>query len=114
MSTKTLRVIFIDVGWGDSILLQATDENEEHEFALVDCNDSANYASGKTFLKRYLERLGRWPGNYPVFKYVFTTHAHDDHISGIQGVVRMFGTDALYSSHCNPATSIAFANLRRW
>lgn len=114
MSTTSLRVIFIDVGWGDSILLHATDNKGADEFALVDCNDSTNNTSGRIFLKRYFERLGRWPGTYRVFKYVFTTHAHDDHISGIQSVVRMFGTDELYSSHCNSATSIAFANLRRW
>jgi competence protein ComEC len=114
MSQALLKVIFIDAGWGDCILLHATDDNGKDEFALVDCNDSPNYSSGKTFLKRYFERLGRWPGNYRVFKYVIATHAHDDHISGIQGVVRMFGTDTLFSSHCNTATSISFANLRRW
>jgi beta-lactamase superfamily II metal-dependent hydrolase len=114
MNTANLRIIFIDVGWGDSILLDATDAKGNHEFALVDSNDSTNSPSGKNFLKRYFERLGRWPGAYPVFKYVFTTHAHDDHICGIQGVLRTFGTKSLFSSFCNPSTSLAFANLRRW
>lgn len=113
MTTK-LKIIFIDVGWGDSILIEATDTYGVSHFALVDCNDTTNSLSGRNFLKRYFERQGRWPGAYRVFKYVFTTHAHNDHVSGVQGVLRAFGTDCLYSSRCNAGSSHAFSNLIRW
>ena len=114
MNTPKLKIVFIDVGWGDSILIDATDASGESHFALIDCNDSTNSLSGRNFLKRYFERLGRWPGGYRVFTYVFTTHAHNDHVSGVQGVLRAFGTDFLYSSRCNKGPSHAFSNLIRW
>ena len=34
-----LAVTLIDVGWGDSILLESTDAAGVTRFALVDCND---------------------------------------------------------------------------
>lgn len=109
-----LRIIFIDVGKGDSIFLHASDANDAHEFALIDCNDTTNCQSSRVFLKRYFDRNGFNPVSFPAFKYVFATHAHSDHINGIQRVLRSFGTETLYSSVCNRATSLALVNLQRW
>ncbi len=116
MQGTYLGVTFIDVGFGDSILVEARKDQADRVFALVDCNDSANYPSSRTFLKRRFERLGLHPFPYPMFKHVFTTHAHADHIQGVQGILKTFGAENLYSSRCDTQNNKnqAFANLIRW
>ena len=116
MKGERLEVTFLDVGWGDAVLIEARDAQDNPSFALVDCNDTTNYPSGRVFLKRYFERLGYQPLPYPLFEHVFTTHAHVDHVNGIQGVLRTFGTKNLYSSQCAQSNNrnLVFANLVRW
>jgi beta-lactamase superfamily II metal-dependent hydrolase len=116
MSGTYLQVTFIDVGFGDSVLIEARDKQKPIEFALVDCNDSTYEGSSRIFLKRRFERLGLLPFNFPMFKHVFTSHAHADHIKGIQGILKRFGTKNLYSSRCETTNNKnqGFANLIRW
>lgn len=109
---------FIDVGWGDSILIEVIDSQGYHHFALVDSNDTSNSASTQIFLKRHFERYSKRFGlvslPYPLFDIVFATHAHADHIAGLQGVLRQWGTQELRSSRFNNAKNAAFANTLRW
>src|SRR6185312_16351157 len=69
-------------------------------------------------LKRHFERhvatAGAFARSYPFFDVVVASHAHADHIGGLQAVIRRFGTDRLYSPRFNAANSPAMANLLRW
>ena len=51
-----LRVTLIDVGWGDSVLIEASDgASARPRFALIDSNDNAdkNYWPTRTFLRKH-------------------------------------------------------------
>ena len=51
-----LKITLIDVGWGDSILLESVDAAGIAHLALIDSNDTTNFRSSEIFIKRYLER----------------------------------------------------------
>ena len=91
---STLSVTLIDVGWGDSILIESATATGERRFALVDCNDSTYLRSSYLFVKRYLERQLVDIDVVPrVFDFVLLTHGHTDHASGMQAMMREFRTD---------------------
>lgn len=92
---STLTVIFIDVGWGDSILIEAVDDQGERHFALVDCNDTTISRSSFLFVKRYLERrqVDFEDTSRPTFDLVLLTHGHQDHAGGIQAMMSYYRTD---------------------
>lgn len=71
-----LRVHFIDVGQGDSILIQAGEQA-----MLVDAgtNESGSIVTG------YLRSL-----NIAKLDYLIGTHPHEDHIGGLDDVIRSF------------------------
>lgn len=77
-----LKVYFIDVGEADSILI-----NSNNEFALI---DGGNNKDGKK-LVNYFESLG-----INSFKYIFATHAHEDHIGGLDYIIRSFNVENFY------------------
>jgi competence protein ComEC len=88
-----LAVTFIDVGWGDSILVESTDDTDTTRFGLVDCNDYEKQRSGLMFVKRYFERLGiPWEDHKPNFDWVLLTHGHADHARGLKRMMSTFGT----------------------
>lgn len=68
-----LQVHFIDVGQADSILIHCEKEN-----ALIDAGKSD---SGKKLIS-YFNSLG-----INEFKYVFGTHAHEDHIGSMDTII---------------------------
>ena len=72
-SNGRLTIHFIDVGQGDSILLESDDE-----FVLIDAGDR-DY--GKEVLS-YIESLGA-----DELKYMIATHPHSDHIGGLRTVL---------------------------
>lgn len=112
-----LSVTFIDVGWGDSILLQAVDAGGQHRFGLIDSNDTPNWPSSQVYLKRHMERVRARVGvplRDPLFDFVLATHAHTDHVSGLLAIVRRYGTNHLYTTRFARANSPAAANLLRW
>lgn len=91
---STLSVTLIDVGWGDSILIETRDDAGSHRYALVDCNDTSLSRSSYLFVKRYLERQGvDVDSSDKIFDFVLLTHGHADHASGIQAMMSEFGTD---------------------
>ena len=75
-TSSRLKVYFIDVGEAESILIQNLDE-----YMLI---DAGNNADGKKLVK-FLKSL-----EIEEFKYVVSTHPHEDHIGGMDNIVRSF------------------------
>jgi competence protein ComEC len=88
---STLAVTLIDVGWGDSILIESKDGGKSF-FALVDSNDSVYERSAYLHLKRFFERRNIATARPTmIFEYVILTHGHADHASGLRHAIRQFG-----------------------
>ncbi len=81
-----LKLTFIDVGQGDSILIEFPNDNGE---MLIDAGTSG---CGKK-LTEYLS--GELPDGK--LEYVVATHAHADHIGSMQTVMANFGVDTFYA-----------------
>ena len=75
-------VHFIDVGQGDSILIQ----NPEGQYMLIDTGERDQY-----------DKLSAYLGHYKVkeFEYVVFTHPHSDHIGSADRIVKDYGIDTL-------------------
>ena len=71
-----LEVQFIDVGQADCILIR----NEDHNMLI----DAGNNKDGKLLVK-YLKDLG-----ITEFDYVIGTHPHEDHIGGLDNIIKSF------------------------
>ena len=80
--SDTLDVYFIDVGQADSILIK----NEEHSMLI----DAGNNEDGVK-LVNYLNEL-----NVNNFDYVIATHAHEDHIGGMDDIINNFDVDKFF------------------
>ena len=88
------KIILIDVGWGDSILLESTDTSGQIKYGLVDSNDTVYNRSSFIFLKKYFERKNiDIPQDKPVFDFVLLSHAHADHAQGLKTIIKEFGTE---------------------
>ena len=94
---NVLRLTVIDVGWGDSLLLETGDTASQTgwHFALIDSNDTATLRSSYIFLKRHFERH-LMPLPSPLFDWVLLTHGHSDHGAGLKRTVQEFGTRNLW------------------
>lgn len=77
-----LSVYFVDVGQADCIYINSNGHN-----MLI---DAGNNADGKK-LVTYFKSLG-----ISKFDYVVGTHAHEDHIGGIDDIIRNFDIDTFY------------------
>lgn len=77
-----LEVQFIDVGQADCILIRDNDEA-----MLI---DAGNNEDGEKLVK-YFKELG-----IKEFKYVVGTHAHEDHIGGMDDIIDNFDIDTFY------------------
>lgn len=77
-----IKITYLDVGQGDSILIQIENEN-----MLI---DAGNNTDGKGIVD-YLnnEKITK-------FKYVFGTHAHEDHIGGLDDIILNFDIEHFY------------------
>ena len=78
----TIEVSFIDVGQGDSILIQTGD----HSMLI----DGGNNSDGK-LLVEYFKSLG-----IKKFDYVVGTHPHEDHIGGLDNIISSFDIGTIY------------------
>ena len=81
-SSSNLKIYFVDVGQADCILI-----NDNNEYSLI---DAGNNEDGKKLVK-YFQDLG-----ITKFKYVFGTHAHEDHIGGMDNIIENFQIDHFY------------------
>ena len=77
-----LEIYFLDVGEADCALI-----NSNGEYALI---DAGNTIDGNKIVK-YFESLG-----ITDFKYLFGTHAHEDHIGGLANVIYNFNVGTVY------------------
>ncbi len=77
-----LKIYFLDVGQADSILLTNNDK-----YMLI---DAGNNADGSKLVK-YFHDLG-----IETFDYVVGTHAHEDHIGGMDDIVDSFNINNFY------------------
>ena len=77
-----IKVSYLDVGQADSIIIQVDSEN-----MLI---DAGNNNDGKGIVK-YLK-----DNNINNFKYVFGTHAHEDHIGGMDDIIKNFSIEHFY------------------
>lgn len=108
-----LIVTLIDVGAGDSILVESIDSNGVSHFALIDSNDEPFSNSTEIFLRRFLQtnQIGFGaPGR--LFDFVMVTHAHSDHFSGVKRLLQVFGADCFYYPETTP--SAAFSTVIRY
>ena len=81
-SSSNLKIYFVDVGQADCILI-----NDNNEYSLI---DAGNNEDGEKIVK-YFKVLG-----ITKFKYVFGTHAHEDHIGGMDNIIENFQIEHFY------------------
>lgn len=81
-SKELLNVYFVDVGQADSILLE-----NDHHYMLIDAGNNEDGAK----LVTYFKSLG-----ITKFDYVIGTHAHEDHIGGMDDIIKNFDIDTFY------------------
>jgi beta-lactamase superfamily II metal-dependent hydrolase len=90
---RALRATLIDVGWGDSILLEYEDAAGKSSYGLVDSNDSTDVKSTFIFLKRFFDRKKPgWENKRPNLDFIILSHIHSDHGHGLQTIMSKFGT----------------------
>lgn len=80
--TDRLQVHYIDVGQADSILI-----NNNGKYMLI---DAGNNEDGEKLVS-YFKNLG-----ISEFEYVVGTHAHEDHIGGMDNVIDNFSINTFY------------------
>jgi beta-lactamase superfamily II metal-dependent hydrolase len=110
-----LAITLIDVGWGDSVLVEA-DDNRGTYYGLVDSNDTMHTRSSYIFLKRFFERAGKSTSRpHTTFEFVLLTHAHADHAEGLPRIIREFGAKRFLhpSSNAHPLLAQILRYQRR-
>lgn len=82
-STSLMQVHFIDVGQGDSILVQVNDKN-----LLIDSGSKEN----KLNLFNYLNSL-----NIKNLDYIIATHPHEDHIGNMYSIIMKYNIGEFFA-----------------
>lgn len=80
--TTDLIIEYLDVGQGDSILITTNNHN-----MLI---DAGNNKDGKLLVNYFKEK------NIKEFEYVIGTHPHEDHIGGMDNILKNFKVDKIY------------------
>jgi beta-lactamase superfamily II metal-dependent hydrolase len=104
ISNDRLRIHVINVGHGDSILIEFPDDNTDHRrprFGLVDAGGEDRAVKEKTrdYIREFITyRLEQPPSTDPdaedyVFEFICLTHPHADHLYGMLPVLEHFCGD---------------------
>ena len=113
-----LKVTLIDVGWGDSILIEASDAaSTRPRFALVDSNDNADweYWPSRNFLRKHFGlRENEFAVTKPFFDAIILSHDHSDHGSGLKRIMRDYGTRAFWYPKVNEEHSVVLTSLQSY
>ena len=89
----------LDVGWGDSILIESENNQGEQCFAVVDSNDTSSNRFTLNFLKRRLQTQGiDYRSEKHFLDFVLLTHGHADHGQGLKAIMQEFGTKQFWYS----------------
>lgn len=96
INPNEINVSFIDVGQGDSILIQVN-----NKVMLIDSGPK----SEKERLVKYLDTL-----NLQTIDYVIATHPHEDHIGNMAYIINKYKVEEFYSPKASSNTS-AFENM---
>ncbi len=96
---KTLRITFIDVGQGDSAVI----EFPYGTTMLIDAGGGAyrRYDTGEAIVARYL-----WSYKRSSIDYVVSSHPQDDHVAGLGFIIANMGVKRVYKSDCAPDTAV--------
>ena len=81
-NVDNLNIYFVDVGQADCILIKYLDSN-----VLIDAGNNEDGVK----IVGYFKSLG-----VDKFKYVFATHAHEDHIGGMDDIINNFDIEHFY------------------
>lgn len=88
-----LNVTLIDVGWGDSILIESIDQGVKR-YGLIDSNDDDKYQPSLIYLKKFFKiPTSQLSQRRPIFDFVILSHDHSDHATGLKPIIRYFGTE---------------------
>ena len=87
---SNLKIYFIDVGQADAILI-----NIGSEYALVDAGSESTEEKLISYLSSF---------NITKFKYIFGTHAHEDHIGGMDKVISNFECENIIFPNVSAST----------
>lgn len=90
IDSNKMLVHYIDVGQGDSILIQVNNKN-----LLIDAGPN----SDKKKLLNYLSAL-----NLEILDYVIATHPHEDHIGNMDNVINNYNVLTFYSPKVQSTT----------
>ena len=77
-----LNITYLDVGQADAILIQ----NDGHNMLI----DAGNNEDGPLLVQYFKEQ------NITKFDYLIATHPHEDHIGGMDDIVKNFDIDKIY------------------
>ncbi|MBK1813685.1 MBL fold metallo-hydrolase [Clostridium sp. YIM B02505] len=94
--SEKLVVHYIDVGQGDSILIQTKEKN-----FLIDAGPKEN----EDKLLSYLKKL-----NIKRLDYVIATHPHEDHIGGMTNIIKAYDIGKFYAPKVTNTTK-TFQNM---
>jgi competence protein ComEC len=96
-STSPLRVDFLDVGQGDSILIRTPNAS----WVLIDAGSGHDGATVVAYLKAQ---------GVKTLAAIVCTHPHEDHIGGMKTVIEQFAVTSVYMPKASTTTQ-AFENL---
>lgn len=102
--SKNLKLTFIDVGQGESILVEFPGKKK----MLI---DGGGFPEGRFDVGENVVSPFLWRKGIKKINYVVLTHAHPDHLNGLKAIVRNFKIGEYWEA-CNPSGSEAYKDFK--